>query len=365
MNGPAIDTRSVLVVGDRGEHAASLASGLRQHGHTVIGPIETVEDALALLEGGAMPDGAVFDLPRGADWSGPITDALRRRGVPFVFTAPGRGSLANGGADAIGLDSAQQIVEVLFRPARQRPSPFGTNRLLATMPPPLAERLRPKLVPTELSATMVLQEPDVPADKVHFPLTAILSVVGPATPRRPGAEIALIGFEGVTGVADILGGSDWPFATIVQVGGDTLAIDTHAFRDLLRDEPAIRDFLLRFVQAFLVQTGDTALANARGVLSQRLARRILMTHDRLGSDVLPLTHQQLATMLGVRRASVTEALHLLEGDGVVRSLRGRLLVRNRIALLEIATGYYGAAEAAYDRLIGTAAVPPPSRTVLR
>ncbi|MCW5714444.1 MAG: helix-turn-helix domain-containing protein [Bauldia sp.] len=349
--GATADTHSLLIVGDGREDARTLANGLRRHGHQVLGPVETVEDALAVLDGTSPPDGAVFDLPLDTGWSSPIAEALRRRGVPFVFTVVGADT--TGGPSPNVSPDPTRIVDMLFR----RPASVAGNTLLARMPPGVAAALAPHLVATDLGPASVLQEPDKPAEQVHFPSTAILSVVGPASTRRPGAEIALIGFEGMTGIPEVLDGEAWPFATIVQVGGETLAMDAGRFRTLLTDRRDLRDFLLRYVQAFLVQTGDTALANARGVLSQRLARRVLMTHDRAASDVLPLTHQQLATMLGVRRASVTEALHLFEGDGIVRSLRGRLLVRNRAALLEVASGYYGTAEAAYERLIGSPTHP--------
>lgn len=354
MPGAAVDTHSLLVVGDGQEHAVVLANGLRRHGHRVLGPVETVEDALAVMDGSAPLDGAVFDLPRDTGWSGPIAEALRQRGVPFVFTATGVADEMS--APVTRSEDPSHIVDMLFRRARRRPALQGGNRLLGRIPHGIADLLRADLVVTDIAPGAVVQEPDQAATEVHFPSTAILSVVGPATARRPGAEVALVGLEGMTGIPEVLGGAEWPFSTIVQVGGETLAMEAGRFRALLAERRELRDFLLRYVQAFLVQTGDTALANARGVLSQRLARRILMTHDRMGSDVLPLTHQQLATMLGVRRASVTEALHLLEGDGIVRSLRGRLLVRNRAALLDIAAGYYGAAESAYERLLGT---PPP------
>ncbi|MCC6736994.1 MAG: helix-turn-helix domain-containing protein [Bauldia sp.] len=349
MDAPDMDARQLLVVGDGRAHVDELATGLRRHGHTVLGPVETVEDAMAVLDRSPALDGAVFDLPRGADWSNPIAEALRRRGVPFVFTASG--PVPNPDDDASPDAATRHIVDTLFHRVRNRPATLGGNRLLGLMPAPLADAFWPHLVPVELSAGTILQEPDRRGTEVHFPVHAVLSVVGPASASRPGAEIALIGPEGMTGITEVLGGTPWPFGTIVQVAGEALAIEAERFAAIVADRPAARDFLLRYVQALLVQAGDTALANARGILSQRLARRIVMTHDRMGADVLPLTHQQLATMLGVRRASVTEALHLLEGDGIVRSLRGRLLVRNRAALLDLAAGYYGAAEAAYERLL--------------
>jgi CRP-like cAMP-binding protein len=102
----------------------------------------------------------------------------------------------------------------------------------------------------------------------------------------------------------------------------------------------------------MTQTAHTAIANARANIEQRLARWILMAHDRIQSSYLPLTHEFLALMLGVRRAGVTEALHALEGKRLIKSLRGQVKILNRKGMERIAGGLYGVPEAEYRRLIG-------------
>jgi CRP-like cAMP-binding protein len=109
--------------------------------------------------------------------------------------------------------------------------------------------------------------------------------------------------------------------------------------------------LLRFVQAFTIQLGRTIVSNLIDPIEQRLSRWLLMNHDRLGIENIALTHQQLGVMLGVRRASVTDTLHMLEGEHVIRSRRGSITVRDRARLRRIAGESYGFAEAEYSRLI--------------
>ena len=101
----------------------------------------------------------------------------------------------------------------------------------------------------------------------------------------------------------------------------------------------------------MIQTAHTAIANARGKLEQRLARWLLMAHDRLDGDELPLTHEFLALMLGVRRAGVTESVANLESEGMIRARRGRITVKNRPSLEKRAAGFYGIPEAEHRRLI--------------
>ncbi len=108
----------------------------------------------------------------------------------------------------------------------------------------------------------------------------------------------------------------------------------------------------RYALTFLTQTTQTALANGHARIDQRLARWLLMAMDRLGTAELPLTHELMALMLGVRRPGVTDALHRLEGDGLIRARRGVVTIRNRDALEQKSAGCYGAAEAEYRRLMG-------------
>jgi CRP-like cAMP-binding protein len=115
--------------------------------------------------------------------------------------------------------------------------------------------------------------------------------------------------------------------------------------------PSLHHLLMRFVQAFMIQLGRTAASNLNDPVEKRLCRWLLMNHDRLPADEIELTHQQIGVMLGIRRASVTDALHILEGQGLIRSRRGCITVRNRARLRACAGDSYGAPEAAYNRLI--------------
>jgi CRP-like cAMP-binding protein len=120
----------------------------------------------------------------------------------------------------------------------------------------------------------------------------------------------------------------------------------------LDTSPALKALLLRWVHVSMIQTAQSALANGRYTIQERLARWLLMCHDRMDGDDLPLTHEFLSLMLGVRRSGVTEALHVLEGVDIVKAGRGTIRVLNRERLEEIAGGCYGLPEAEYNKLIG-------------
>jgi CRP-like cAMP-binding protein len=166
-----------------------------------------------------------------------------------------------------------------------------------------------------------------------------------------GIEVGLIGSEGVTGAAIILGNHRSPNATYVQAAGSALRISAAELRIAMDASPSLRAMLLRFVQTFMIQTSRTAIANGRANLDERLARWLLMASDRMGS-AFPLTHEFIATMLGVRRAGVTEALKSLTGEGLVRSQQGQIQVLDRRAMERRAGRSYGVPEAEYRRLIG-------------
>ena len=131
-----------------------------------------------------------------------------------------------------------------------------------------------------------------------------------------------------------------------------MRISSAALLEACDKSATLRALLLRFVQAFTIQLGRTIVSNLVDPVERRLSRWLLMNHDRLNGDDIELTHQQIGVMIGVRRASVTDALHLLEGDGVIRGRRGCVTVRDRARLREIAGENYGFAEAEYRRLIG-------------
>jgi CRP-like cAMP-binding protein len=123
-------------------------------------------------------------------------------------------------------------------------------------------------------------------------------------------------------------------------------------RKATQDSLSLRDSLLKFAQAFGVQTAHTAVSNAQSRLDVRLARWLLMAHDRIGEDTLSLAHELLSVMLGVRRPGVTEALHALREQDLISHARGRITVRDREGLERAAGKAYGTPEAEYRRLIG-------------
>jgi hypothetical protein len=145
----------------------------------------------------------------------------------------------------------------------------------------------------------------------------------------------------------------------MQIAGHGYAVDASDAQALL-DHPAARLLLHRYVHTCELQLAHTALSIARYTLSQRLARQILMCHDRIDGNDVMLTHGCLAVMLGVRRASITDQLHLLEGHRAIRSTRGHIRILDRNLLIEIAGGCYGTPEEAYARLIAESPLPDGS-----
>ena len=152
-----------------------------------------------------------------------------------------------------------------------------------------------------------MERPNRRIETVYFMEAGIASVVA-VQPDDTRVEVGLIGREGMSGIAVVLGGNQSPHSTYIQVAGQGQRIAAKELRKAMDASESLSRLLLSFVQVFMVQTAHTAIANARSHIDQRLARWILMAHDRTGDETLPLTHEFLALMLGVRRAGVTEAL---------------------------------------------------------
>lgn len=163
-------------------------------------------------------------------------------------------------------------------------------------------------------------------------------------------EVGCIGHEGVSGVPALLDVDSSPHYAFMQVGGTAHRIKTTTLRALSDNRPAVRRLLLRFAHVFMIQIAATARADGRFGVERRLARWLLMCQDRLG-ERLPLTHEFFALMLGVRRPSVTDALHALEGKLLIRSERSLVTIRSRAGLEELAGSAYGLPESEYRRLI--------------
>jgi CRP-like cAMP-binding protein len=232
--------------------------------------------------------------------------------------------------------------------------PQYKNRLLNRLNPQDSALLSPHLERVELALRDPLEQRGMPLEFVYFFEEGIGSIVAKMASGRD-AEVGILGHEGMTGTVAVLGDDLAPHDCFVQLAGAAMRIPIAPFRDALEQSPTLQRFLLRFVQCLMMQTSYTALANARQQLESRLARWLLMCEDRAGAE-LNLTHEFLSIMLGVRRPGVTVAIQVLEGNGLIRATRGKIVIRNREALIELVDGSYGAPEAEYERLIGSSPV---------
>lgn len=225
------------------------------------------------------------------------------------------------------------------------------NRLLKSLSPDDFARLAPDLEPVSLPrGTTIVEEGDA-FTHVHFLENGLGSVVA-RTPEGDEAEVGMFGVEGLAGLPVLLGVRRSEHWLTIQVGGHGLRIAADRLVAAFAASPSLRERLLAYVQYFMLQVAQTAVSNGRHSVEERLGRWLLMAHDRLGDDEIPLTHEYLALMLAVRRPSVTTALHVLEGAGFVRGLRGSIRMRDRAGLEAFASAAYGVPEAAYARLIG-------------
>ena len=225
------------------------------------------------------------------------------------------------------------------------------NQILRSLPTEELEALLPRLERVSLRQGHVVVPADTPLTQAWFPESGLASVIASTGDGRQ-QEVGLYGREGIGSVAVVLGAERTPHKTLLQVGGSWLRIEAAALRDAAERLPGLRALLLRYVHCFVTSLASTALSNGRSTIVERLARWLLMAHDRLDGDELPLTHTFLSLMLGVRRPGVTLAVHVLEGAGLIRARRSLITILNRPALEVTAGTGYGIAEAEYERLIG-------------
>ena len=224
------------------------------------------------------------------------------------------------------------------------------NRLLKGLTPEDFVGLQPALHVQTTRLRQVLISSHTAITAAHFPEEGFISITADGTNGR--VEIGLVGREGVVGAASILLGDDRsPHTHFVQMAGRVLSIDADILRNEVENRPALRRLLNRYFQAQYVQTAQTAFANAKGNTVTRLARWLLMCHDRVGDDTVTVTQDFMSFMLGVERPGVTAALQSLEKDGFVRKRRGSVEILHRDGLLDIAGDSYGVAETEYARLI--------------
>jgi CRP-like cAMP-binding protein len=223
-----------------------------------------------------------------------------------------------------------------------------SNRLLHFMSATDRQLLAPNLKQAELAMRQTLEKANEPIEHVYFLEDGIASVVGDSKTFGQ-IEIGIIGKEGMTGLQVVLGNSRSPYETFIQIPGNGLRIEAEKLRSAMDKSRTLQQLLLRYVQVFMIQTSQTALSNAAALLSQRLARWLLMCEDRLASRQIPITHEFMAMMLGVQRSGVTIALGELESRDLIRGKRGLITILDRPTLEKLTNGSYGVAEAEYKR----------------
>ncbi len=237
------------------------------------------------------------------------------------------------------------------------PTPHTTldNSLLDTLPPHVRDAVAGSCERIHLAYRATIYDLGGPINFLYFPIDAVISVV---TVMRDGTqiEVVTIGREGVTGAQVLLDGGVATALTWCQVAGDAYRIDVGAFRRLCDANPEFRAIAERFLSAQLDVMAQAIACNRLHYVSERCARWLLMTCDRVGRADFPLTHEALATMLGVRRAGVSIAAAALQQAGFIRYVRGKFTVLDRVGLETASCECYSANNEALSRRLFAVAV---------
>jgi len=229
--------------------------------------------------------------------------------------------------------------------------PTAANRLLAALPQPEQRRLIARGDMVELAADTVLHEPGAVQRDVYFPTGSFISLVTPLD-ACAGLEVTLVGSEGMVGDSILQDVSVSPLRHLVQGKGGALRIPVAAFRRELERSQALRHRLNRYVYVKLHQIAQTAACIRYHVVEARLARWLLMRHDRAPGDEFHATHEFLAYMLGVRRVGITQAASSLHRQGLIDYRRGDIAILDRRGLEQRSCACYGVANDLYDRILG-------------
>lgn len=232
------------------------------------------------------------------------------------------------------------------------PSPptSSSNRLLAALPAEALARWQSLLEPVEMPLGQVLYESGVVLTHVYFPVTAIVSLLY-VMEDGASAEIAVVGKEGIVGVALFMGGGSTPSRAVVQSAGTGLRLRSDALTAEFNRAGPVMHVLLRYTQALITQMAQTAVCNRHHSLDQQLCRWLLLSLDRLDTHELVMTQELIANMLGVRREGVTEGALKLQKAGLIRYARGHITVLDRAGLEHRTCECYAVVKREYDRLL--------------
>ena len=230
------------------------------------------------------------------------------------------------------------------------PGTARQNRLLASLPDEDWLRLEPHLKPVQMALGSAVYESGATLDHVYFPTTAIVSLLY-VLADGASAEIAVVGFEGLVGVALFMGGETTPSRAVVQSAGWAYRLRGQLMKDEFTRGGEMQHLMLRYTQALLTQMAQTAVCNRHHSIDQQLCRWLLLSLDRLASSELTMTQELIANMLGVRREGVTEAAGKLQAAGLIHYHRGRISVIDRAGIEARCCECYAVVKRESDRLL--------------
>lgn len=226
---------------------------------------------------------------------------------------------------------------------------MAANQVLASIATSQRERLHSQLEPVTLKFGQVLYQPGGTIRHVYFPINCLISLLT-AVDKRRTLEVGMVGREGMAGMPFILGMGVSGVRALVQGGGTALRIASAPFRIEFAQNPSLQQALYRYTYALMAQISQTAACNRFHSSDARLARWLLMTRDRVGSDEFPLTHEFLAHMLGIRREGVTEAASALRERKLIDYSRGKMRILKPTRLLAASCSCYRIVRAVFDRV---------------
>lgn len=219
-------------------------------------------------------------------------------------------------------------------------APISLNRLLALLPAADYQHLEKDLTPVLLLAGQALYQPGELVKSVYFPMSAIISLET-AQPKYARSEASLVSREGMVGLSTIMGGrQSLAGSTVVQLAGDAMQLSAAALQAEFQRGLALQKLLLRYLEVRLMQVSQVSACQSQHSLKQRLARWLLSLQDCVQKDQLPVTQRFMATMLGVRRASINEAASSLENAHLIRYQRGQVTILDRAGLEQAACECY-------------------------
>jgi CRP-like cAMP-binding protein len=228
-------------------------------------------------------------------------------------------------------------------------SNLRTNILLAALPSDEYSRIEPHLRSVKLTLGEVIYRPDEVLHHVYFPTTAVISLLNDLEDGS-GVEVGLVGFEGFAGISAALSVPENQLATI-QHTGTAFRLDAEIFRDEFYKCGALHEMVVRYMYALSSQIAQSVVCNVRHSIEQRLVRWLLMHHDRVQDREFTLTQEFVASMLGVRRAGVSESAKNLQQRGLIDYRRGHIYIVDRAGLEAAGCECYGVVKQDFDRIL--------------